>query len=67
MVVGVQLFGSLNLLIIIRYILETYSYIYFFNTNRYLDVKEKPKKTKEKQITKEKVEKRQRESKKTKL
>merc|ERR1712208_185964 len=37
-----------------RYILKTYSYIGTCSKSRYLDGKEKPKKTREKQITKKK-------------
>ena len=58
MVGGVQLFGSLSLLIIIRYILQRYSYI-FVAQAVILTGKRSLKRRKIKQITKEKEKKRQ--------
>ena len=58
MVGGVQLFGSLNLLIIIRYILQTYSYI-FVAQAVILTEKRSLKRQMIKEVTKEKGRKRQ--------
>ena len=61
MVGGVQLFGSLNLLIIIRYIYFRHK-LYICSTSRYLDGKEKPEKTKDKANNKTKRKEKTRES-----
>ena len=61
MVGGVQLFGSLNLLIIIRYIYFRHK-LYICSKSRYLDRKKEPKKTKEKADNKRKRKEKTRES-----